>query len=234
VTAGGEDSAFGKVAGMVVANMSPDVADSDPLRKTFRDLGEQYIADMKQGLNCNTTYFTDKMLENFWSLGWVRMTVPGARIINAVRNPMDTCLSTYKCPLESYLGVVFSDLETCAEYYKIWTEMMAFWHDVLPGRSIMDVHYEEMVEDQEGTTRKILEFVGLPFEQAVLTFHENPLTVVTASVAQVRKPMYKTSVRKWKRYEAHLGPLLKIFGDMVDHGPDDERAAPGADKKTEL
>ena len=70
------------------------------------------------------------MLENFWSLGWVRMTVPGARIINAVRNPMDTCLSTYKCPLESYLGVVFSDLETCAEYYKIWTEMMAHWHSV--------------------------------------------------------------------------------------------------------
>jgi hypothetical protein len=125
------------------------------------------------------------MLENFWSLGWVRMTVPGARIINAVRNPMDTCLSTYKCPLESYLGVVFSELETCAEYYKIWTEMMAFWHEVLPARSIMDVHYEDMVEDQEGTTRKVLEFVGLPFEPAVLTFHENPLTVVTASVAQV-------------------------------------------------
>jgi tetratricopeptide (TPR) repeat protein len=152
---------------------------------------------------------TDKMPANFFYIGMIRLMLPNAKIIHAMRDPMDSCFSNYARLFNDTMEFAY-DLGTLGRYYARYITLMQHWHEMLPQGSILDLRYEDMVADTEGQARRILDFVGLPWDDNCLAFHENKRHVKTASVAQVRKPIYKTSVARWQRFEKHLQPLLDI------------------------
>ncbi len=153
--------------------------------------------------------FTDKHPINFLYIGLIHGAFPNARIVHCRRDPIDTCLSCYRVLFK--LGLDFTyDLEELGRFFRAYERLMVHWHAVLPGQ-ILDVCYEDVVADQEGQTRRLLEFCGLDWEDGCLAFHETDRTVLTASASQVRQPIYSQSVERWKRYERHLSPLLEAL-----------------------
>jgi tetratricopeptide (TPR) repeat protein len=178
----------------------------------FRRLGEQYIEQVW----CNAPEalrITDKMPSNFFYLGMIHLMLPGAKIIHAMRDPMDSCFSCYSRLFNKHNVRFAYDLGTLGRYYARYIKLMRHWHEVLPAGTILDLRYEDMVADTEVQARRVVEHVGLPWDEACLEFHTNKRRVKTASLAQVRKPIYKTSVARWKHYENHLGPLLNLVED---------------------
>jgi tetratricopeptide (TPR) repeat protein len=151
------------------------------------------------------TLVTDKMPNNFWHLGLIDLLFPGAHIIHCLRDPMDTCLS---CWFLSFGGdhPYAYDFPSLGDYYRKYLRLMRHWREVIR-LPVFDVRYEELVTDQESMTRRLLEFCGLPWNDACLKFHESGRTVSTASSDQVRKPLYKSSIGRWKHYATHLGEL---------------------------
>jgi hypothetical protein len=175
----------------------------------FRRLGERYIEKVWRNAP-EATRITDKMPSNFFYIGMIHLMLPEAKIIHAMRDPMDSCFSCYS-RLFNKENVRFAyDLGTLGRYYARYIKLMRHWHEVLPAGTILDLRYEDMVADTEGQARRLLDYLGLPWDDACLEFHNNKRRVKTASLAQVRKPIYKTSVARWKYYEKHLGPLLDI------------------------
>jgi tetratricopeptide (TPR) repeat protein len=153
---------------------------------------------------------TDKLPNNFQRLGLIALLFPKARIVHCVRDPLDTCLSCYFQYFEH--GQPFAyDLEHLGLYYRDYERLMAHWRAVLPS-PILDVPYEALIADQEGWSRKLVDFLGLPWDERCLAFHENERVVRTASFWQVRQPIYASSVGRWHHYGKHLGPLLKALG----------------------
>jgi len=159
----------------------------------------------------DTSYIIDKMPSNFYYIGAIRLLFPQAKIIHCRRDPMDNCFSVFK---HYFLGSFpySHDLKELGEYYKLYEDMMGFWHKRLPG-FIHDVQYEEMVESPEPTMRGILKFCGLEWDDACLDFHKSERVINTASALQVKKPIYKKAVGSWRRYEKHLGVLQRELGD---------------------
>jgi hypothetical protein len=153
----------------------------------------------------------DKTPANFLYLGLIAKAIPSAKIINLVRHPMDTCYAIYKALFR--MGYPFSyDLESLGQYYLGYRKLMQHWHSVLPER-IKSVQYEQLVEDTEIQAKEIVKFCGLEWQADCLNFHEDKAAVATASAAQVRQPVYKTSVQKWQRYADELMPLKRILED---------------------
>jgi len=170
--------------------------------------GKEYIKRITSYSN-GTPYVINKSPVNFQHIGMIRLIFPNAKIIHCKRNPVDTCLSAYKhCFTGRYYFAY--DLQELGQYYKLYEELMSHWHKTIPGY-IFDNQYEELIENQEIQSRKILEFVGLPWDDSCLNFHQSKRPVKTASFAQVRQPIYKTSVALWKHYEKHLAPLQKVL-----------------------
>ena len=123
---------------------------------------------------------------------------------------MDTCLGCYRILFT--VGVPFAyDLRELGQRYQIYAQLMQHWRGLMPDR-FLDFRYEELVQDPEGQTRLLLEHCGLPWEDACLRFHETPRAVVSASAVQVRSPIFKTSLAKWRRYGSNLKPLVKALG----------------------
>jgi tetratricopeptide (TPR) repeat protein len=150
---------------------------------------------------------TDKMPENYLHLGVIAALCPRARVIHCRRDTMDVCLSCY---FQNFKGLPFAwDLEDIGRYHVLYERLMAHWRAVLPLR-MCDLVYEDLVADQEGVSRRLLAFCGLEWDARCLAFHDNQRPVQTASKLQVRKPLHSGSLGKWRRYEAHLAPLLKI------------------------
>jgi tetratricopeptide (TPR) repeat protein len=148
---------------------------------------------------------TDKMPENYQLLGWIATLFPRAKIIHCRRDVRDVALS---CWITNFARIRWAnDLEHIAERINDYFRIMAHWQAVLPV-PVFEVEYEQMVADQEGTSRRLLEFVGLDWDPACLQFHRTERLVRTASVAQVRQPIYRRSVARWERYAAALRPLL--------------------------
>ncbi|MGI9465390.1 MAG: sulfotransferase family protein, partial [Aestuariivirgaceae bacterium] len=146
----------------------------------------------------------DKWPTNFLHLGLIAILFPNARIIHCERDPMDTCLSIYA---ENFSGVAYSnDLEHIGAFYRQCRRLMAHWSNVLP-TPVFNLSYEDMVENQEASTRDLLDFCGLAWDPACLEFHTTKRTVKTTSMQQVRQPIYSRSIGRWKNYERHLGPL---------------------------
>ena len=189
----------------------PDgVADLGP--KDLNRLGRTYMEDVRRHAP-DAPRITDKAPGNFRYLGLIHLMLPGARIIHCVRGPVDTCLSCYKLLFVS--GQNFSyDLVELGRYYRLYTRLMDHWRAVMPGR-ILDVRYEDLVAGQERETRRLLEFCGLAWEDACLSFHTTRRLVKTASATQVRQPIYGTAVDGWKPYARHLGPLLEALGPLA-------------------
>ncbi len=153
---------------------------------------------------------TDKMPSNFMHIGLIAMLFPGARLIHSRRDPADTCLS---CFFQNFAGtsVVFSyDLADLGHYYRQYSRLMEHWRQCLPDRpGLLEVDYEKLVGDQERESRRLIDFLGLDWSDSCLSFHETKRVVTTASHSQVRRPVYQTSVGRWKRYGDRLAPLLK-------------------------
>ena len=151
---------------------------------------------------------TDKMPYNFVHVGLIALLFPGARVIHCTRDPADT---SFSCFLQDFLeGNAFSySLEDCGWFYNQYRGLMDHWEKVLPPYPMMDLCYEELVSEPESTVRRLLEFCDLEWDPACLSFHQSRRVVHTASYQQVREPLYKRAVGRWRMYEAHLGELLR-------------------------
>jgi len=200
---------------VIMAAASPDNRFPDFVpglsMEDFRKMGEAY-AERVWKLAPDAQRITDKMPANFFYIGMIHLMLPNAKIIHAMRDPMDSCFSNYARLFNDTMEFAY-DLGTLGRYYARYITLMRHWHEVLPPGTILDLRYEDMVADTEGQARRILEYVGLPWDENCLAFHQNKRHVKTASVAQVRKPIYKTSVARWQRFEKHLQPLLDIVQD---------------------
>jgi hypothetical protein len=175
-------------------------------------LGRAYLEDTRRYRH-GAPRFVDKMPNNFANLGLIALALPNARIVNARRDPLDTCLSCFRQLFAR--GQPFTyDLTELGEYYLEYDRMMAHWHAVLPGR-VLDVSYEDMVADQAAQTRRLLEFCGLPWEEACLRYWETERAIRTASSEQVRLPIYDDSVSRWRHYERELAPLIEILRPVL-------------------
>lgn len=175
--------------------------------KVFADAGNDYI-DMLHARFPDSRHVTDKMPGNFLLVGFLHMMLPKARIVHCAREPAATCLSIFKSHFRGDGHLYGYDLGELADFHNLYADMMAHWRAVLPG-VVHDVRYEDFVADQEGQSRALIEWLGLPWNDAVLAFHKSERQVRTASAAQVRQPMYKGSVDLWKRYGERLKPLLE-------------------------
>ena len=179
-------------------------------------IGQDYI-ESTQKYRAGAAYFIDKNPNNFIFIGLLRIALPGAKIINAMRHPLDSCFGSFKQLFAS--GQPFTyDLTELGEYYLQYHRLMEHWKQVTPGFSL-DVHYEDVVADLEGQVRRILDFCKLPFEENCLRFHETERAVKTASSEQVRRPIYSSSVDLWRNYENHLGELIQILEPVLQSMP---------------
>jgi hypothetical protein len=151
----------------------------------------------------------DKAPVNSEYLGFIHSAFPKARIIYMQRDPIDTCLSCYFQYLSPALSYAM-DLADLAHYYRQHHRLMAHWRAVLPPGTLLAVPYEDLVADQEGWTRRILDFLGLEWHAQCLEFHKTQRPVLTSSNWQVRQKIYRSSVQRWHHYEQFIGPLLEL------------------------
>lgn len=171
----------------------------------------QHYAQLTEHLRRRHPRFTDKLPGNYFMLGMIELMFPQAAIIHTRRNPFDTCLSCYERLFTSELNYSY-DLGDLGRQYRLYEDLMAHWHTVLPQGRILDVEYEALVAEPETGLRRILDHCGLPFDAACLKFHEVQRAVATASATQVRKPIYQSSAGRWRLYRNHLQPLAEALG----------------------
>ena len=176
-------------------------------------VGAAYV-DSTRPRTGKTERFIDKMPLNFFYAPLIQRTLPKAKIICLQRNPLDTCLSNYRqlfATSFSYYNYSYDLLDT-GRYYCAFQSLTRLWRDTLPA-SYLEVRYEDVVDDTERETRRLLEFCELPWNPRCLAFQENAAPVATASSAQVRQPIYRTGVGRWRHYERQLGPLRSLLAD---------------------
>ena len=157
-------------------------------------------------------HFTDKLPENYYNVGLITAMFPNARIIHCRRDPVDTCISCYNTlfATKHYWSYDFAAL---GRNYRRYWQLMQHWRTLLPGR-FLELRYEQVVDDIEGQAKRLLDWCGLPWDDRVLRFYETSRPVQTASVTQVRQPIYSSSVGKWKKWEPYIQPLLAEIGDI--------------------
>ncbi|MGC2458286.1 MAG: sulfotransferase, partial [Gallionellaceae bacterium] len=158
----------------------------------------------------------DKMPGNFLWAGLIHLTFPQAKILHMQRNAVDTCVSIYfqhLMPSHSY----GTDLDDLAFYYREYSKLMHHWRSVLPADRFLEVSYEELTDNQAACSRRIIEFIGLEWDERCLDFHKTERRVGTSSNWQVRQKIYNSSMERWRHYEAHLGSLLKALGKENPH-----------------
>jgi tetratricopeptide (TPR) repeat protein len=171
-------------------------------------LGERYLSRLRD-LGGPALRVTDKMPANYFHIGLILTLFPRVRIVHCRRHPLDVCLSCYQ---QNFMEVAFaSDLRDLGLYYGQYERLMAHWMQVVP-ESICEVPYEEFVNNQKALSRKLIKFCGLDWDDRCLEFHKNARIVRTASKLQVRQPLYKTSIGRWRRYRTHLGSLIDALG----------------------
>ncbi len=184
-------------------------------RHDLRALGKLYLERAARHRGARP-FFTDKMPNNFASVGLIALILPNAKIIDARRHPMDSCWGAYKQLFAR--GQAYSyDLFELGHFYREYDALMRHWDEVLPGR-VLRVDYEAMVENQERETRRLLDHCGLPFEESCLRFYETARAVNTASSEQVRQPIYKSGMGAWRKFAPHLGELEGVFAATLETG----------------
>jgi tetratricopeptide (TPR) repeat protein len=177
--------------------------------RKIRELALDYLRSLEE-LSAAAPRVVDKMPANFLSLGLISAALPGARVIHMCRNPLDTCLSIYFQHFETTLSYA-NDLDDLAHYYTEYLRVMNHWRTTLPEGAILNVPYEELVEDPEAWSRKMLTFIGLPWDPRCTDFHLTNRTVITASKWQVRQKLSASSIGRWRHYEKFVGPLQKLL-----------------------
>lgn len=178
--------------------------------------GQRYVEQLQRLVPPGSQYqrIVDKMPGNFNFVGLINMILPQAKIIHSRRHPVETCLSCYRIHFAEGHTWTYN-LRDLGRYYRYYWNMMKHWREALPG-VMLEVRYEENVADVEGQARRLIEYIGLPWNENCLNFHETDRPVKTASASQVRKPIYKSSTNRWRKYEQYLGPLLAEIGDIVE------------------
>jgi hypothetical protein len=171
-------------------------------------LAKGYL-DRLTALAGGTSRVVDKMPANFLYAGFIHSVLPHARIIHMQRHPIDTCLSIYFQNFPN-MGHFANDLDDLAFYYDEYRRVTAHWRTVLPAANLLEVPYEGLVTDQESWTRRMLEFVGLPWDARCLDFHTTDRVVVTASRWQVRQRMTSASAGRWRHYQHFIKPLERL------------------------
>jgi len=181
-------------------------------------VAKNYQQSLSQGAG-NSKRITDKLLTNYFFLGLINLLFPKAKVINTRRDPVDTCLSGFTKLFKDDMPHSY-DLSELGRYYAKYRELMEHWEKVLPEGFMTTVVYEDVVADTEKEARRLIEFLGLPWNEKCVEFHKSDRPVKTASVAQVRKPIYKTSVKRWKKYGDGLQPLVNaIEGKPAGEAP---------------
>ena len=174
----------------------------------FGDMANNYLKRIR-AMNQEAQYITDKMPANFFYIGFIHLMFPRAKIIHVMRDPMDSCFSCFSRLFNETMDFAYN-LQTMGNYYVRYRQLMEHWQSVVPADNILEVHYEDIVADVESQTRRMLEYIDLPWDDACLEFYKNKRHVKTASVAQVRQPIYSTSVDRWQHFNKHLDPLMDI------------------------
>jgi hypothetical protein len=191
----------------IVRNRMP----GETIRKRLADA---YLRTL-DSLSASALRVVDKSTFNSDHLGLIHAVLPKARMIYVRRDPIDTCLSCYFNQFSSAQNFTL-DLADLAHYYREHRRMIAHWRAVLPAGTLLEVPYAELVEDQEAWTRKILDFLGLEWDERCMEYHTAARVVLTASFWQVRQQIYNRSVGRWRRYEKFIGPLRNLQ-DLRDH-----------------
>ncbi len=216
ITAGGEVTYISKIE-CSLANVSKEGDTDYPASMENIDIsclgefGQQYLDHLQQCSSDTGKFITDKMPTNFLNLGLINLIFPNAKIIHAMRDPIDTCLSCYFKRFVDLEHLSFTfDLEDLGFFYNEYQRLMKHWKNLLQDQMV-EIQYEDLVADQRGVTNKMLDFIGVDWNDNCMTFYENSRGVSTSSLHQVRQPMYKGSVGRWKPYEKHLGPLIRML-----------------------
>jgi len=194
---------------------TPHLIDADTIARSqevdWRQLGADYLASTRPDTG-HKPRFIDKLPHNFLYVGAIANALPNARIICLRRDPMDTCLSNLRqlfAPTSPYHDYSY-DLLDIGRYYILFDRLMAHWKQAFPGR-ILEVDYETLVDSQEASSRQLLEFCGLPWNDACLHFESNQAPAATASAVQVREPIYRDAIKRWKQYEVQLADLQELL-----------------------
>ena len=172
-------------------------------------LGEKYLSDTR-AYRTGKPFFVDKMPNNFRNLGLIHLILPNAKIIDARRDPLACCFSNYQQLFASGQEFTYS-IDDITRYYRMYAQLMAHWDDALPDR-ILRIRHEDLVDDLGANVRRLLEFCELEFEPACLEFYKTKRTVHSASAEQVRRPIYREGVDRWRRFEPWLGPMKEALG----------------------
>ena len=178
----------------------------------FKSLGDDYLAFAQMHRRSGAARFIDKNPNNFANIGFLSLILPNAKVIDARRHPLDACLSCYRQLFAKGQNFTY-DLMEIGEYYLQYQRMMDHWATVLPGK-VLTVQYEEVVADFEAQVRRLLEFCGLPWEDACLRFYESDRPVRTPSSEQVRQPIYDRSVGHWRHYARDLDELITVIAPI--------------------
>ncbi|MDN5780685.1 MAG: sulfotransferase [Luteimonas sp.] len=216
VQSAGELQEFGLALKRMSGSRTNHLLDVDTIQRAagidMGLLGKRYIDSTRPAGTGATPRFIDKLPHNFLYAGFIARALPNARMICLHRDPLDTCLSNFRqlFALRSpYYDYSFDLLDT-GRYYILYRELISHWHRTMPGR-ILEISYESIVDGLEGKARELLEFCGLPWERACLAFEENQAPVATASAVQVREPINRKSVGRWRRYESELAELRELL-----------------------
>jgi tetratricopeptide (TPR) repeat protein len=178
--------------------------------KKSKKIARSYI-EFLSSFSKSAGKITDKLPLNFVNLWFIKLLFPNAKILHCGRDPIDTCLSCYFHDFE-YDHPYKNDLKTLGFYYRMYEKIMGHWKSLF-GRDIMDVQYEKLVADPDSELKKIIAFCGLEWDEKCLEFYNNKRPVKTASYIQVRQKIYNSSVKRWKKYEKHLGDLISVLND---------------------
>jgi tetratricopeptide (TPR) repeat protein len=176
----------------------------------FREVAAAYLSALPPAV-APVERITDKMPGNFMMAGLIHLAMPKARIIHVRRNPVDTCLSCFSKLFAGDVGFCY-DLAELGRYYRAYDDLMAHWRRVLPEAVMLEVQYEELVADFAPQARRLLDHCGLDWDERCVAFHETRRAVRTASATQVRQPIYRSAIGRWRAYERWLGPLLGALG----------------------
>jgi tetratricopeptide (TPR) repeat protein len=176
-------------------------------------LGRSYLHHAGSHAGSTAAFFTDKMPANFAHVGFIRLILPHAKIIDARRGAMATCVANFRQLFAQGKNQSY-DLTELGEYYLQYIATMDHWDEVLPG-AVLRVRYEEVVADLDGQVRRILDYCGLPFEAACVEFHRSERPVNTASAEQVREPLFTSAVEFWKHYDPWLDELRDVLAPVI-------------------
>jgi len=189
------------------------VGEVDP--DAWRELGAAYVKQVRR-YDADAVRIVDKLPFNYTLIGIIRLMLPKARVIHCLRDPRDTTVSCYLTAFQNDRGFTFDLAELGTTYRQYW-RLMEHWRAVLPG-GLFEIRYEDLVTNLETEARRLIAHLGLEWSDECLDFHANPRLVSTASMTQVRQPVYGSSVGRWRRYEPHIGELLTALGELERYG----------------